>query len=271
MHPKKPPPPQTKPKRNLRKYFNTVIAAIGLSVAAQGISYAAADLSLPPESKAAEQMTVNERSTSAWASLESGRDYLRGTDAKAEKATLSNIFNRDMKETRSAWTSRDWKRVIDRHNRQMKRPGENRDLVVNWATSLDDLKDKPLFEQLCEVDRRVDNFLIYDSDENVYGKKDYFATPAESLKNGSGDCDDFAIMKYVSLYYLGVPDDDMRFTAVTMKWDKTAGHAVLVVNADDGNYVLDNRTPAGFVQKDEYHTWEYRTVSAMNASKVWRA
>lgn len=261
-----------KPKKNLRKYFNLVVAAVGLSVAAQGISYAA-DLHLPQDSKAAEHVSVSERSGSVWTSLESGRDLLRGTyDAQDDKkATLSNIFNRDLKETRSAWTSRDWQRTLDRHNRQMKYNAEDRALVVAWAQELEDLRGKTVLEQICEVDRRVDNFLIYDSDENVYGKKDHFATPAESLKNGYGDCDDFAIMKYFSLYYLGVPDADMRFTAVTMKWDKTAGHAVLVVNAETGNYVLDNRTPAGFVQKDDYHTWEYRTVSAMNASKVWRA
>ena len=266
-------PKKTKPKKNLRKYFNIVVAAVGLSVAAQGISYATTDLQLPQDSKAAESVTVSERSSSPWTSLENGRDYLRGTyyAEDGKKATLSNIFNRELRETLSAWTSRDWQRTLDRHNRQMKNSAADRALVVEWAQSLEDLRGKTVLEQICEVDRRVDNFLIYDSDENVYGKKDHFATPAESLKNGRGDCDDFAIMKYFSLYYLGVPDADMRFTAVTMKWDKTAGHALLVVNTEDGNYVLDNRSPAGFVQKDDYHTWEYRTVSAMNASKVWRA
>ena len=87
------------------QFSGALIAAVGLSVATQGISYAAADIHLPPDSKAFDAVTVNESSTSTWTSLANGRDYLRGTTAKTEKASLSNIFNRDMKETRSVKTA----------------------------------------------------------------------------------------------------------------------------------------------------------------------
>ena len=42
----------------------------------------------------------------------------------------------------------------------------------------------------------------------------YWATPIEFLGVNGGDCEDFAISKYITLLELGVPDKKMRITMV---------------------------------------------------------
>jgi predicted transglutaminase-like cysteine proteinase len=89
------------------------------------------------------------------------------------------------------------------------------------------------------------NRLPYNTDADLYGRPDYWASPLEFLVNG-GDCEDYAIAKYVSLRMLGVPDEDMLIT-VGWSQEQDAHHAVLVVDADpDENgalpVVLNNTT-----------------------------
>lgn len=47
-------------------------------------------------------------------------------------------------------------------------------------------------------------------DMRAWGKEDYWATPSELLRTGSGDCEDIAIAKYFSLRELGVPSTRLR-------------------------------------------------------------
>jgi len=48
----------------------------------------------------------------------------------------------------------------------------------------------------------------------VWGARDYWATPLETLGRGQGDCEDFSIAKYVTLGLLGVPLERLRITYV---------------------------------------------------------
>ena len=73
-------------------------------------------------------------------------------------------------------------------------------------------------------------------------KEDYWAIPMEFLKK-SGDCEDYAIVKYFSLKELGVPAEDMRIVVVR-DTVRNLAHAVLVVYLDDNAYVLDNVSSA---------------------------
>lgn len=44
----------------------------------------------------------------------------------------------------------------------------------------------------------------------MWGRKDYWATPAELLQKRRGDCEDVAIAKYFTLRKLGVADSHLR-------------------------------------------------------------
>ncbi|WP_427982617.1 transglutaminase-like cysteine peptidase, partial [Agarivorans sp.] len=73
--------------------------------------------------------------------------------------------------------------------------------------------------QLSETDKlsSVNDFfnqLQFVDDIEVWGQKDYWATPVEFLGAAAGDCDDFSIAKYFSLIELGVSDDKMRLVYV---------------------------------------------------------
>ncbi|MGH6648991.1 MAG: transglutaminase-like cysteine peptidase [Aquabacterium sp.] len=58
--------------------------------------------------------------------------------------------------------------------------------------------------------RRVD----YREDREVWGQVDYWATPLEMLNKGAGDCEDYAIGKYLSLIAAGVSPAKMRLVYV---------------------------------------------------------
>lgn len=66
--------------------------------------------------------------------------------------------------------------------------------------------------------QRVNDFFNrrtrFGDDLEIWGKSDYWATPLETLGRGEGDCEDFAIAKYVTLKLLGVPSGKMRLTYV---------------------------------------------------------
>jgi predicted transglutaminase-like cysteine proteinase len=70
------------------------------------------------------------------------------------------------------------------------------------------------------------NQVHYMSDQKVYGKKDYWATPWEFLAKDKGDCEDYVISKYFALIYLGVDSKKLFFTYVRSSRFKAA-HMVL--------------------------------------------
>jgi predicted transglutaminase-like cysteine proteinase len=54
----------------------------------------------------------------------------------------------------------------------------------------------------------------FDSDLNIWGQSDYWATPLESLGRERGDCEDYSIAKYIFLRQLNIPDDKLKLTYV---------------------------------------------------------
>lgn len=63
-----------------------------------------------------------------------------------------------------------------------------------------------------------------------------------SLNVASGDCEDYVLAKRHKLIELGVPASSLRIAAV--KTRSGQGHAILVVNTDQGKLVLDNMNSA---------------------------
>lgn len=65
-------------------------------------------------------------------------------------------------------------------------------------------------EKLALVDDFFNQNLRYAPDAEIYGVDDYWATPLEFLSKGVGDCEDFAMAKYLTLISLGVPQEKLR-------------------------------------------------------------
>ena len=66
--------------------------------------------------------------------------------------------------------------------------------------------------------RRINSFfnrrVEYRDDRDIWGQVDYWATPLEMLNRGAGDCEDYAIGKYLSLIAAGVSPAKMRLVYV---------------------------------------------------------
>ena len=74
-----------------------------------------------------------------------------------------------------------------------------------------------------------------------YGVEDYWASPLTALGNGAGDCEDYAIAKYVALEESGIAPDELQLEIVRDVQHQTT-HAVVAVHYKDEWLILDNRT-----------------------------
>lgn len=88
--------------------------------------------------------------------------------------------------------------------------------------------------QLQNVNLQVNQF-DYLSDPLRYKMDDFWT----EINSGGGDCDDYAVAKLRRLVKLGWPIESLHLACC---YDETDSyHAVLVVEAPDADYVLDNR------------------------------
>jgi predicted transglutaminase-like cysteine proteinase len=99
------------------------------------------------------------------------------------------------------------------------------------ADKLNRIRATPRDDLLEEVNDLV-NRARQVSDRRNWQSGDYWAAPAELFRRG-GDCEDFAIAKYLLLRELGVPSSQMQILI-------TRDHAVLVVRDEEGLVVLDS-------------------------------
>lgn len=109
------------------------------------------------------------------------------------------------------------------------------------------------------------NQLPYISDQENYGVSEYWASPLQFMQNG-GDCEDFAIAKYVTLKFLGYGDQHLRIMAVIDNSRGGIGHAVLTVMSQEGKIVLDNQSTVAY--NDAQQT-AYAPRFAVNNSGVY--
>ena len=83
-------------------------------------------------------------------------------------------------------------------------------------------EEKVILEKVNDFFNKVD----YSTDEDTYDLKDYWATPFEFLARDEGDCEDYAIAKYLLLKHLGINSNKMYLTYVNLiHYD--ASHMVL--------------------------------------------
>lgn len=81
-------------------------------------------------------------------------------------------------------------------------------------------------EKLAQANRFVHRNVRYMTDMQLYGQEDYWATPLETLGQGLGDCEDYAIAKYVTLRAMGIPDDKLRLIYVRARIAQGGTHRV---------------------------------------------
>ena len=88
------------------------------------------------------------------------------------------------------------------------------DTVAAWRemiAQVDGLDEREMIER---VNTFFNGRLAFEDDAAIWQQPDYWATPLEAMGRGAGDCEDFAIAKYITLRLLGVSDDKLRLIYV---------------------------------------------------------
>jgi predicted transglutaminase-like cysteine proteinase len=116
--------------------------------------------------------------------------------------------------------------------------------LASWRNLLDNATDDDERAQLERVNHFINRSVSFVSDQQAWGADDYWATPAQTLSLGKGDCEDFAIAKYFSLVRMGVASEKLRLTFVKAVKQNQA-HMVLAYypSASEQPLILDNLDP----------------------------
>ncbi len=83
-----------------------------------------------------------------------------------------------------------------------------------WQQLISTTSTLDIAGKLQATNQWVNQSIRYVSDQQTWGQNEYWATPAETLKRGQGDCEDLAIAKYFSLIKMGIPSTQLRITHV---------------------------------------------------------
>jgi predicted transglutaminase-like cysteine proteinase len=97
--------------------------------------------------------------------------------------------------------------------------------------------------RLGEINRAINLAIRPMTDLAQYGQIDVWSSPLDTFAHAAGDCEDYAIAKYVALRLAGVSADDLRLVVMrdTVRGD---GHAVAAARLDGHWLMLDNNRMA---------------------------
>lgn len=171
-----------------------------------------------------------------------------------------------------------WNSALERYEKENKIRKKNKCLSKNldicdyddWIKFLETLTGKDKLTQIRAVNQRF-NQAKYVTDKSNWGQNDYWNTPAEFMQN-FGDCEDYAIIKYLSLKHLGFEESELRVVAVK-DLNLKVGHAVLIVfwvdpkNGNKRALVLDNQVEKVVDARAIRH---YQAVFSINKEYWWR-
>ncbi|MFC4351012.1 transglutaminase-like cysteine peptidase [Fodinicurvata halophila] len=164
-----------------------------------------------------------------------------------------------------------WLRVLDeleRLDELIRLCDEENECLNNrfsaWRARVNSLENRHPRAQMDELNRFINEIMPYLEDSRVYGRSDYWAAPQEFLRH-SGDCEDYAILKYASLKELGFPEEDMRIVVLEDTL-REVPHAVLAVDYEDETFILDNNFSV-VLNDDELP--QYAPQYSVNATHRW--
>lgn len=93
--------------------------------------------------------------------------------------------------------------------------GNEKAAVTNqWRSMIRNIQNQPDSTKIRTVNDFFHSNLTYQTDMRVHGIEDYWTTPLETIGQGVGDCEDYAIAKYISLRLAGVEASKLRLIYV---------------------------------------------------------
>ena len=138
--------------------------------------------------------------------------------------------------------------------------------ALRFLAIVDDARAREGRARLGEINRAINLAIRPMSDEAQYGEIDVWSTPLVTFAHGAGDCEDYAIAKFVALRMAGISPDDLRL--VIMR-DTVHGedHAVAAARLDGHWLTLDNRRMA---MVEDAYIRNYRPVFVINQAGAMR-
>ena len=162
-----------------------------------------------------------------------------------------------------------WLSVLERHILNQKDADSCRSAKFNqchlkqWQAFLKGIKHLPVNQQIKQVNKYA-NEKEYILDIENYGVVDYWATPKEFLGN-SGDCEDYAIIKMLSMKWLGYDINSMR-VVVVQDTNLRIAHAVMAIERNNDILILDNQIEEVISHAAIFH---YVPVYSVNENNWW--
>lgn len=193
------------------------------------------------------------------------------TPVAAAKKARPSFFNSMETQSTNFRPFKKWTKAVKRYLKEKSEmEGSCDDPKLNkcnynlWMKFLDGQRDKDKLAQINEINRFM-NRARYLTDPRNYSKRDYWASPGEFFAR-SGDCEDYAIAKFLSLQMLGFGPNEIRVAAVK-DLNLRVGHAVLIVFLDGKVYLLDNQIKQVVETNTVRH---YEPVFSLGPKAWWR-
>jgi predicted transglutaminase-like cysteine proteinase len=134
-----------------------------------------------------------------------------------------------------------------------------------WSKLIQSQRGQSRGAQIVAVNSWVNGRISFVDDIKAVGVSDQWASAAQSLRRGRGDCEDYAIAKMQILASLGVDTSDM-YLVIARDLVRQADHAVLVVRTDGQLLVLDNGTDR---LVDARAAQDYRPIMSYSGNRSW--
>ena len=138
------------------------------------------------------------------------------------------------------------------------------DAALQFLAIVDGARRRDGRARLGEINRAINLALRPMSDLAQYGEIDVWTSPLVTFAHGAGDCEDYAIAKFMALQLAGIAAEDVRI--IIMRDIFHGGDlAVTSVRLDGHWLMLDNLRMA---MVEDVHVRNYRPLFAIDQSSI---
>jgi len=140
------------------------------------------------------------------------------------------------------------------------------DAALRLLTIIDSGRLRDGRARLGDINRAINLAIRPMSDLAQYGEIDVWTSPLVTFERGAGDCEDYAIAKFMALRQAGIAADDLR---IVIMRDTIRGedHAVAAARLDGHWLMLDNRRMA---LVEDVDVRNYRPLFVFDQSAIMR-
>jgi len=139
------------------------------------------------------------------------------------------------------------------------------DAALKFLSIVDRGRQRDGRARLGEINRAINLAIRAADDFAQYGEADVWSSPLVTFIHGAGDCEDYAIAKYVALRMAGIAEEDLRI--VVLVDVRGEGHAVAAARLDGHWLILDNRRMAMI---EDINLLNYRPLFVIDDQSVMK-